>query len=460
MLPPELGGVSLEEEEVEEEQEEEEEDPNAVLAELEDDENAAMLAVLQEQEAEEEGQRAGLAGTKRPRPSGAASSPARGRPRLGDNASAAAPVAADASTLDDGVLHTGRGLPLSQLLEAVPCSRGELSAGLARLGAYQHPSTLAYHAVSPALLAAVMETVLAGATQHGWDFGALPLAAVEEHAGKPRASVAAATGTLTTYPGFGASVVRHVLGWFVADEEGGASNNSSSSSDSAPVTARWIPLPSDATTLALDFDLLAQHVAVRVLRDGWSPAAAPGTALPRTTRRGTNGLRGAATTTVGALPVVPIFEAPVALPSYPPMRLPAFLAAWEAGLPHGCVKGSDSGDGSGVVAVAGSGNGWGGILSVPRVLAGAGLALVHAAGTSVGLSGASISYFPEPELSPDPKTRFAQLFTARPKWTLAELAPFIDSLCGYGRTQGDLLLGHTRQTLVPGGATLFSAKAK
>ncbi|CAI5723121.1 unnamed protein product [Hyaloperonospora brassicae] len=57
-----------------------------------------------------------------------------------------------------------------------------------------------------------------------------------------------------------------------------------------------------------------------------------------------------------------------------------------------------------------------------------------------------IVYFPEEELSPEPKKRFEQLFEMQEKWTIKQLEPFIKSLITPSTTQASLLLKHTRST--------------
>ncbi|KAE8905608.1 hypothetical protein PF005_g675 [Phytophthora fragariae] len=57
-----------------------------------------------------------------------------------------------------------------------------------------------------------------------------------------------------------------------------------------------------------------------------------------------------------------------------------------------------------------------------------------------------IVYFPEDELSPEPKKRFAQLFKMQEKWTIKQLEPYIKSLVTPSTTQASLLLKHTRSS--------------
>ncbi|CAI5723151.1 unnamed protein product [Hyaloperonospora brassicae] len=57
-----------------------------------------------------------------------------------------------------------------------------------------------------------------------------------------------------------------------------------------------------------------------------------------------------------------------------------------------------------------------------------------------------IVYFPEEELSPEPKKRFEQLFEMQEKWTIKQLEPFIKSLITPSTTQASLLLKHTRSS--------------
>ncbi|CAH0479311.1 unnamed protein product [Peronospora belbahrii] len=57
-----------------------------------------------------------------------------------------------------------------------------------------------------------------------------------------------------------------------------------------------------------------------------------------------------------------------------------------------------------------------------------------------------IVYFPEQDLSPEPKKRFEQLFNMQEKWTLKQLEPYIKSLVTPSTTQASLLLKHTRSS--------------
>ncbi|CAI5727151.1 unnamed protein product [Peronospora destructor] len=57
-----------------------------------------------------------------------------------------------------------------------------------------------------------------------------------------------------------------------------------------------------------------------------------------------------------------------------------------------------------------------------------------------------IVYFPEEDLSPEPKKRFEQLFNMQEKWTIKQLEPYIKSLVTPNTTQASLLLKHTRSS--------------
>ncbi|RHY66575.1 hypothetical protein DYB37_005652 [Aphanomyces astaci] len=66
----------------------------------------------------------------------------------------------------------------------------------------------------------------------------------------------------------------------------------------------------------------------------------------------------------------------------------------------------------------------------------------------------SVVYFPQSRLSIDPKTRFHEMFAFQPKWTLAQLEPYLEYVCCPSQlvtgklTQASLLLKYTRASRV------------
>ncbi len=69
-----------------------------------------------------------------------------------------------------------------------------------------------------------------------------------------------------------------------------------------------------------------------------------------------------------------------------------------------------------------------------------------------------VKFLPAERLPLEPSARFAALFELRPFWTLADLEPYIRPLTGPGKTQADLMLAHTRTTVAPDGARLYSKR--
>ncbi|CAK4092921.1 unnamed protein product [Aphanomyces euteiches] len=60
----------------------------------------------------------------------------------------------------------------------------------------------------------------------------------------------------------------------------------------------------------------------------------------------------------------------------------------------------------------------------------------------------TLVYFPEDRLSIDAKTRFQEIFSFQPKWTLAQLEPYLTQLISGKMTQASLLLKYTRASRV------------
>lgn len=52
----------------------------------------------------------------------------------------------------------------------------------------------------------------------------------------------------------------------------------------------------------------------------------------------------------------------------------------------------------------------------------------------------TIQYYPPSLLSPDPATRFAELFAVRPKWREVDMVPFLDDLVGGEKKERDKLV--------------------
>jgi hypothetical protein len=143
-----------------------------------------------------------------------------------------------------------------------------------------------------------------------------------------------------------------------------------------------------------------------------------------------------------------------ALQRYPRIALADFMERWLDAVPAGTATASADG-----TSVAAAGAATGGPIELSLSLL-SGLVLVDTApaGRTGGPPAQTVRYFPSEALFTDPKARFAQLFSMRPRWLLRDLEPFLGDITGFGRTQGDLLLAHTRQTILKGRETLFSAR--
>lgn len=69
-----------------------------------------------------------------------------------------------------------------------------------------------------------------------------------------------------------------------------------------------------------------------------------------------------------------------------------------------------------------------------------------------------LRHFPEDRLSHEPKERFKQLFSARGKWSMADLSPYLSPLVGVGLKMDDMVVSSCRSTLQPDGSRVFSAR--
>lgn len=52
----------------------------------------------------------------------------------------------------------------------------------------------------------------------------------------------------------------------------------------------------------------------------------------------------------------------------------------------------------------------------------------------------TVQYLPPARLSPDPATRFAELFTLQPRWLETEMSLFVDDLTGGDKKKRDALV--------------------
>ncbi|RPD63626.1 hypothetical protein L227DRAFT_591615 [Lentinus tigrinus ALCF2SS1-6] len=70
-----------------------------------------------------------------------------------------------------------------------------------------------------------------------------------------------------------------------------------------------------------------------------------------------------------------------------------------------------------------------------------------------------LAYFPSSELPVDPWARFAELFLARPRWKIEEIAPFLADISVDAKERDKLLLKHARAVTDPDGIW-YTARAK
>ena len=332
------------------------------------------------------------------------------------------------------------GVAWRALVDAVQCSEGELRVGLRAAGALEYAPGW-WTALAPAYRVAVLEALVRKAAAYGAPLSALPLDDLV---------------TDLARPSMPAAVLRHVA---------------ASVSAAAPPPSAGM---SDTGTVAVSFAALAAEVGSHLLHR-----------LAATTR---TAAVAAAAAAAGAAAPAPVAPAPAGgddddlpplleLAADPFAAVPAdvFLAAWAAALPREYVTHVEpapapppppaagtttfalvlpppspppppsSDDGSSSRSMGG------GALSI-HLLAGAALADVTPTG------GVTLRPLPPAALSPDPATRFRQLFSVRPRWTIDGLTPYVAPLVGFGRTRDDLVLAHTRATRVSDKLTLFSAR--
>jgi sister chromatid cohesion protein DCC1 len=60
------------------------------------------------------------------------------------------------------------------------------------------------------------------------------------------------------------------------------------------------------------------------------------------------------------------------------------------------------------------------------------------------VEGGRVRHFSVLDLAPQPAARFGELFAHKARWTMQEIQPYLDNLCGDGMTVKQLLANHTR----------------
>jgi hypothetical protein len=73
-------------------------------------------------------------------------------------------------------------------------------------------------------------------------------------------------------------------------------------------------------------------------------------------------------------------------------------------------------------------------------------------------SDTKLTYLPATSMSHTPKTRLAELFKHKPKWTFAQLKPYLQDLVTHDMNEEQILVAHTRSSNGPGGIKLYSSR--
>lgn len=69
-----------------------------------------------------------------------------------------------------------------------------------------------------------------------------------------------------------------------------------------------------------------------------------------------------------------------------------------------------------------------------------------------------LSFLPASSLPHNPKIRLAELFKRKPKWTFAQLKPYLQDLLSQDTNEEQILVAHTRSSNGPGGIKLYSSR--
>lgn len=69
-----------------------------------------------------------------------------------------------------------------------------------------------------------------------------------------------------------------------------------------------------------------------------------------------------------------------------------------------------------------------------------------------------LTLLPSDTLSHNPKIRLAKLFSIKPKWTFAQIKPYLQDLLTHDADESKILVQHTRSTNMPDGSKLYSSR--
>lgn len=76
----------------------------------------------------------------------------------------------------------------------------------------------------------------------------------------------------------------------------------------------------------------------------------------------------------------------------------------------------------------------------------------------VGKSDFKLIYLPSRLMSHNPKLRLTDLFRVKPKWTLAQIKPYLQDFLALGATEEKILVEHARSSNGPDGSKLYSTR--
>lgn len=305
------------------------------------------------------------------------------------------------------------GVTLDELDATVACSRAQLRRALCDMSALAVRDR--FQLVGTDLTLDVLRAVITSADAGGWSLSSLPLGDI-------------ITDLRDRFP---APLVEHVL-------------RSHATADTPRLLlpeSSWPPddtrLPT-LTTLTLSFKLYAMTVARALLRSETVSVLLMGLASPCATPAATAPILHDASAAEALLHNA----GAVRHDALPWLAAQPFLTRWAARMPHASR--------------------WAEGAAGEEAKRGVGLDIISGVEALLDEDAATgrviLRIFPVAELDHRPAQRFKQLFAVRAKWRLTDLQPFLAPLEGYGVKAADLLLAHTRTTLLPDGTRIFSAR--
>lgn len=76
----------------------------------------------------------------------------------------------------------------------------------------------------------------------------------------------------------------------------------------------------------------------------------------------------------------------------------------------------------------------------------------------VGKTDFKVRYLPTRSMSHSPKIRLAELFKVKPKWTFAQIKPYLQDLMTHDTNEEKILVQHARSSNGPDGSKLYSSR--